>query len=218
MRRRHNESVTLGFRLVICMLILFCGCLTGGCGRRRAAELVSYAATQDDEESRASAQEKDRQTEISVFVCGAVRNEGVYVLPEGARVLDAVNAAGGFSEEADTSYLNQAAYVTDAQKLVIPTKEEAQALLEQEGSGTAGVPPDGSSDGPAGQGGDGLIDLNTATVQDLMTIPGIGEVKAKGIITYRDQHGAFGDVSEITNVNGIGDAMLERIRPYITVR
>ena len=218
MRRRHNESVTLGFRLVICMLILFCGCLTGGCGRRRAAELVSYAATQDDEESRASAQEKDRQTEISVFVCGAVRNEGVYVLPEGARVLDAVNAAGGFSEEADTSYLNQAAYVTDAQKLVIPTKEEARALLEQEGSGTAGVPPDGSSDGPAGQGGDGLIDLNTATVQDLMTIPGIGEVKAKGIITYRDQHGAFGDVSEITNVNGIGDAMLERIRPYITVR
>ena len=200
------------------MLILFCGCLTGGCGRRRAAELVSYAATQDDEESRASAQERDRQTEISVFVCGAVRNEGVYVLPEGARVLDAVNAAGGFSEEADTSYLNQAAYVTDAQKLVIPTKEEAQALLEQEGSGTAGVPPDGSSDGPAGQGGDGLIDLNTATVQDLMTIPGIGEVKAKGIITYRDQHGAFGDVSEITNVNGIGDAMLERIRPYITVR
>ena len=149
--------------------------------------------------------------QICVFVCGAVVNEGVYYLPEGSRVIDAVNAAGGFSEDADPIYVNQAKYVGDEERVVIPTLEEAQELRSAEQSASRG-----QNDSEAGTD-DGLININTASRKELMEIPGIGESKADRIIAYRESHGGFGAVEEIKNVSGIGGAVYDGLKGYIKV-
>ena len=148
---------------------------------------------------------------ICVFVCGAVKKEGVYYLNEGARVIDAVKAAGGYSEDADRTYVNQAEYVYDAERVSIPTIKEAQALREE--LRKAADSPEGS----AGKSEGGRININTASRSELMEIPGIGESKADRIIAYRENHGRFGSIEEITNVSGIGSAIYEGMKDYITV-
>ena len=150
---------------------------------------------------------------ICVFVCGAVNCEGVYELRENSRVIDAVAAAGGYSEDADTSYVNQAEYVFDTQRIQIPTVEEATELREAAASGLVGTAGSG-----AGSAEEGRIDLNTADKQELMTIPGIGESKADSILAYRQTHGRFGSTEEIMNVSGIGSGVYEKLKDRITVK
>lgn len=150
----------------------------------------------------------DANSMICVFVCGAVNCEGVYELPERSRVIDAVEAAGGYSDDADRIYVNQAEYVHDTQRVEIPTKEEAQLLREYDSSA--------SEDGEDSQS-DGRIDLNTADRQALMTLPGIGESKADRILEYRQIHGRFSSTEELMNVSGIGSGVYEKIREYIKV-
>ena len=154
-----------------------------------------------------SGSEKDNVT-ICVFVCGAVNCEGVYELPERARVIDAVEAAGGYSDDADRTYVNQAEYVYDTQRVEIPTVEEAQLLREYDSSG--------SEDDRDSQS-DNRIDLNTADKQALMTLPGIGESKADRIVEYRQVHGRFSSTEELMNVSGIGSGVYEKIKEYIKV-
>ena len=154
----------------------------------------------------------EKSDTICVFVCGAVNCEGVYELPESARVIDAVEAAGGYSEEADRVYVNQAEYVYDTQRVEIPTVEEAQHLREI----TAEA---GASERESGSARDsGLIDINTADKTELMRIPGIGESKADRIIEYRQIHGRFGSAEELMNVSGIGSGMFEKMKDCITVK
>lgn len=155
--------------------------------------------------------EDSARRQICVFVCGAVMNEGVYYLDEGSRVIDAVNAAGGFREDADRSYVNQAEYVYDAERVSIPTAGEAEELRTDAGAERE-TPLQG-----AGQTGNGLININTASRTELMEIPGIGESKADRIISYRENHGRFGSVDEIRNVSGIGSGIYEGLKDYITV-
>ena len=149
-----------------------------------------------------------RENAVCVFVCGAVNAEGVYELPERSRVIDAVEAAGGYSDDADRTYVNQAEYVYDTQRIEIPTKEEAQMLREYE--------RDAGADNASGRS-DGRIDLNTADRQALMTLPGIGESKADRILEYRQAHGRFGSTEELMNVSGIGSGVYEKIKDYIKV-
>ena len=149
-----------------------------------------------------------RENAVCVFVCGAVNAEGVYELPERSRVIDAVEAAGGYSDDADRTYVNQAEYVYDTQRIEIPTKEEAQMLREYE--------RDAGSDNESGRS-DGRIDLNTADRKALMTLPGIGESKADRILEYRQAHGRFGSTEELMNVSGIGSGVYEKIKDYIKV-
>lgn len=149
-----------------------------------------------------------RENAVCVFVCGAVNAEGVYELPERSRVIDAVEAAGGYSDDADRTYVNQAEYVYDTQRIEIPTKEEAQMLREYE--------RDAGADNESGHS-DGRIDLNTADKQALMTLPGIGESKADRILEYRQAHGRFGSTEELMNVSGIGSGVYEKIKDYIKV-
>ena len=149
---------------------------------------------------------------IAVFVCGAVRNEGVYELCEGSRVIDAVNAAGGFTDDADRVFINQAQFVYDAQRIEIPTVDQAEALRQ---SGTTSGDGSGGMTSGAEVSGGGKININTAGVQELMMIPGIGRSKAEKIIEYREENGRFGSIEEITNVNGIGDSMYEKMKDCI---
>jgi competence protein ComEA len=141
---------------------------------------------------------------LMVDVAGAVPRPGVYELPEGSRVKDAVQAAGGFLAEADKSMINLAEPIEDGQKLEIPY--------------LAGMEPAPISGDPFGAGGTGgLIDINTASLEELDTLPGIGPTLAQAIIDYRDTVGPFLAIEDIMFVDGIGPEIFERIRDLITV-
>ncbi len=152
---------------------------------------------------------------VVVYVCGAVVNPGVYELSEGSRIDDAVTAAGGFSEDADRTYVNLAARLSDGSKLQIPTISETsdEALakeIESFDTGDNGY-KSGASDGS------GLININTASQTELATLPGIGEGIAGKIIKYRDENGSFKSIEDIMKVSGIKDKLFSKIKDQITV-
>ncbi len=150
--------------------------------------------------------ETGNQTEgktIQVFVCGAVRSPGVYELPEDSRVNLAIDAAGGFREDANKNYWNLAAVLKDTDKIYVPTMSEKVEVLPTETSsvGVSAFP----------------ININKATAEQLMTLPGIGEAKAKAIVAYRNEHGAFQKNKDLMKVTGIGEKMYSQLSEYITV-
>ena len=197
------------------LLLIMCAVM-GGCGDQADLELKSLEVTEAEEE--ASPEEPSEEAEapeaepapslIKVFVCGQVAREGVYELPEGSRVCDAVEAAGGFTAEADETYVNQADFVSDAQKLYIPAKSEVREMEEKAAS---------SQEDPAG-GNDGLVNINTADLAALMTLPGIGQTKAQSILDYRQQNGPFEKAEDLMQVSGIGQASFDKLKMYITVK
>lgn len=144
---------------------------------------------------------------VYVYVCGEVATPGVYELMQGARIYEAVQLAGGLTEDADPSVINQAEPVTDGMMIRIPARgseEAAQAASVQTGQQIA-------SDGTV------LIDINTADAATLMMLPGIGESKAAAIIAWREENGGFAVKEDLKNVSGIGDSTYERLSPQITV-
>lgn len=186
--------------------------------------VISNAAQEEDaaEEEDAAADGTDAQENvIVVYVCGAVVSPGVYELPEGTRVYEAVEAAGGFAENAEETYVNQALILSDQDRLYIPTKDEASeegtestAYGVTNGTGTAASGDASSKDVESGSA---LINLNTATQEELESLPGIGEARALAIIAYREEHGAFSSIEDIQNVSGIGEAIYANLKAYITV-
>ena len=138
-----------------------------------------------------------------VHVCGAVHHPGVYRLPAGSRVYEAVLLAGGLLETACEDGINQAQEVADGQMIKVLTAEEAK---EQENAQT-GEPET-----------DGKINLNTADAAALMTLPGIGEAKAASILSYREEHGGFSSAEEIKNITGIKEGVYSKIKDRITAK
>lgn len=163
---------------------------------------------EDADAKNQAMQEKEPEKEVVVHVCGAVNVPGVYVLPDSSRLYEAVAMAGGFCEGADTDYPNLARTVQDGERIYILSYEETSALTtEQKVAGDAGEQPRET-----------LINLNTATVQQLTSLPGIGEAKAADILAYREKVGRFTAVEELKNISGIGDAMFERVKDKIMVK
>jgi competence protein ComEA len=144
---------------------------------------------------------------VIVHVAGWVRRPGVYQLAEGQRVIDAIDLAGGPRRGADLGGLNLAAVLTDAQQVVVP-KEGATAGIPATGSG---VPSSSASPATA------LVNVNTATPEELETLPGIGEVLAGAIVAYREEHGPFTSVDQLLDVSGIGEVTLGEIRELVTI-
>lgn len=156
------------------------------------------------------AQQSGEAAVCVVHVCGAVQSPGVYTLAEGSRIYEAVAAAGGLLPEADGAYLNQASCITDGEQIYVPTQQEVleqSVTLVRSGQSTAG--------GTEVQ--DTKVNLNTATKEQLCTLPGIGESKAESIISYREAHGAYGQIEDIMKVEGIKDGLFQKIRDRITV-
>jgi len=153
---------------------------------------------------------------LLVHVVGQVRRPGVVRLPPGARVLDAVKAAGGATSSADLNHLNLARLVADGEQIVVPKPGENLSAGGVPGAGGAGA-------GSAGPGSSGvgtigvLIDLNTADASALDSLPGVGPVLAQRILDWRAQHGRFSSVDELNEVSGIGDKLLAQIGPKVTV-
>ncbi|HEX8100312.1 MAG TPA: ComEA family DNA-binding protein, partial [Actinomycetota bacterium] len=152
-------------------------------------------------------------TAVMVYVSGWVRHPGVYEFQSGDRVVDAIERAGGAKDGADLNALNLAAFLTDAQQILVMKKGEAGPPATTTGSGGSGGTATG---GPAGAPG-ALVNLNTATLDQLETLPGIGPALGQRIIDYREQHGPFRTVDDLLDVSGIGDQRLADLRDQVTV-
>ncbi len=139
---------------------------------------------------------------LTAYISGEVANPGVYDLEPGARVERLVELAGGLTEAADPDRINHAAHVADAQHIVVPAIGEAV----------------NASGGAAAPGSEGQVNINTAAADELMQLPGIGETIAGYIIAYRQEHGGFNSIEEITNVPRIGAVTFEKIKDRITVQ
>jgi competence protein ComEA len=146
---------------------------------------------------------------VVVYVSGWVEKPGVYEFREGDRVVDAIERAGGPKTGADLNALNLAAFLTDAQQVLVMKRGQAPPPTTSSGSTTGG----GTSAGVAG----GPINLNTATLDQLETLPGIGPALGQRIIDHREQHGPFQSVEDLLDVSGIGEKRLADLQDQVTV-
>lgn len=157
---------------------------------------------------------------VWVHVCGCVRTPGLYSLPEGSRVWNAIEAAGGFSETAAADWLNLAQPIEDGMKIEVPDLEKAKQREEQgltaelTGTGSKGALGAGRERDPVSTA---KVNLNTASLEELMTLKGIGRSRAEDIIHYREAFGRFQSIEDIMNVSGIKNAAFEKIKDSITV-
>ncbi len=153
-----------------------------------------------------------------VYVCGAVKHSGVFELPQGSRVYEAIALAGGFCKNAYEKGINQAEEIQDGDMIEVLTMKEHRELEKDSRDLTARQDNDSKSQPAAGSRSDeqiDLIDINTASAAQLMTLNGIGEAKAASIIAYRESHGGFASIEEIMNVSGIGEGVYAKIQDKI---
>ena len=236
-KKRHNLYQKAGRGCLLCIVFGLLTAVTqlAGCERKSSSLVISAAEEAASETARpedAKLPENGSQAEavpetagtetpvsvIAVHVCGAVTTDGVYELAAGARVKDAVAAAGGFSPDADRSFVNQAAYLTDGMRLKIPTAEETASLAE----GATGsllsdeLVPEAVTVMQT-ENMTHLVNINTATAAELCTLNGVGEARAAEIIRHRETHGAFTRIEDLMQVTGIKEKLFEKIRDAITV-
>ena len=204
--------------VLLCTLIVVCICACG----KDTASYISFeekgsleqeeADTQENSSESLQSEEKSERVLLYVYICGAVKKPGVYTLPEGSRVCELFEAAEGLTKEAATDYWNQARLLVDGEMIYVPTMEEA----EERQMGRL----DSSSDWNDLTDVDnknGKINLNTASVEQLMEIPGIGEAKARAIVQYRETNGAFSSIEEVMNIEGIKEGVFSKMKEYIVV-
>ena len=154
---------------------------------------------------------KEEQVEyIFVHICGAVQKEGVYQLEKSSRLYILIELAGGFTKEAAKDYHNLARIVEDGERIYILTEEElSQLSMEEQIEGE--VQSEGLMEEKQ------RVNLNTASIEELMTLSGIGESKANSIIEYRTKVGKFQSIEELMNISGIGEAMFEKVKNNVTI-
>lgn len=241
MRKRINVNICV---LLLCALL--CGCtrreqlILEDTSTEQEQQANGLPAMQEESESGQQALQEEPAGQqpseygvpedvgeprtIFVHVCGAVDHPDVYELPAGSRVYEAVQAAGGFAEDADENYVNQAQELSDGVKLVIPTVEQTTAMLSEEDAktlaGAVGIQDSGGRQDESPQSiiSDGKIDINTASEAELCNVPGIGAVRAAAIVAYRQENGSFSSIEDIMNVSGIKEGTFEKIKNSIKVK
>lgn len=188
-----SRSRALAYAVVLLVVLTVAGRMALGAGEPEPAAGAQSVALDIEEEP---------PRELVVHVAGAVLQPGLYRLPEGSRVDDAIAEAGGARPKAALDLVNLAAPVADGQQVVVPLRSSAAA---------AG-PPGAAEPGTAG----GKVHLNSATLEQLDELPGVGPVTAQQIIDYRTANGAFRSVEELDAVPGIGPARIEQLRELVT--
>lgn len=160
--------------------------------------------------------EETEEDKIVVHVTGAVKNEGVVEVKENARINDAIAAAGGLADDVDLKNVNLAYIVEDGQKIYIPSikdneenRDDGEIVTENAGENVLKEEEE--------SGKNSVININTANIEALTAIPGVGSATAEKIVTYRKENGKFKTVEDIKNVSGIGDKKYEAIKDYISV-
>ena len=229
--------------------VIFISCVLTGCGRRDDLFQESSQEMANEEEFQITDQEtantqvavseaaitepavpaevSQEPEEIYVDVSGAVVSPGVYCLDAGSRIFQAIEAAGGCTAEAAPVWLNQAAELSDGQKVYVPTVREAEDAAVGNGAGgnvgnlwdlgtQSAVTGQISEDADQGAG-TGKVNINTADKELLTTLPGVGSSKADAILAYRQEQGGFSSIEEIMNVEGIKEGVFARIKDRISV-
>lgn len=154
-------------------------------------------------------------TEVTVYISGAVKTEGVVTMSSEDRLSDAIKVMGGIVEGADMNAINLAEKLVDGKHYVIPKQGEQIPVDVNAGGGSTSGATQTSGGNAQGQGG--LVNINTATLEQLDTIPGVGEATANKIITYREENGGFKSIEDLKNVKGIGDKKFEDMKSSICV-
>jgi competence protein ComEA len=167
----------------------------------------------DDHGAGPASSPSEHTTEVVVHVSGAVGQPGLVTLPAGARVGDAIEAAGGATDGADGTRINLARSLQDGEHVHVPREGEELPPGWEDGSGPAG----GGASSSAGTGADGRLDLNRATADELETLPGIGPSKAEAIVRHREEHGPFREPGELRAVPGIGEKTFQRLAELVAV-
>ncbi len=177
--------------------------MTDGASEQRDAGADIFAEGTVSEEN----EETEKAQKIYVHITGAVKKPGVYIFDEKPRVIEVVEKAGGFKKDALKSGINQAEIVEDGAQIVIAGKKDHERAADS-----------GGRQENAGQQGDsGLLNINTATKEELMTLTGIGESKAMSIISYREENGKFKKIEDIMNIPGIKTGVFKKIKGKIRV-
>ncbi|HEU3278442.1 helix-hairpin-helix domain-containing protein [Streptococcus pneumoniae] len=166
---------------------------------------VAAVSKDSSTEKEVNKEEPLEQDLITVDVKGAVKSPGIYDLPVGSRVNDAVQKAGGLTEQADSKSLNLAQKVSDEALVYVPTKGE-EAASQQAGSGA-----------PSSTSKDKKVNLNKASLEELKQVKGLGGKRAQDIIDHRETNGKFKSVDELKKVSGIGAKTIEKLKDYVTV-
>lgn len=180
-------------------------------------EVIALSDNEEKEEIIEAAVET-----IFIDIKGEVDNPGVYEMQLGDRVIDAVQIAGGFTDEATTDNVNLSKKLKDETVIIIPSylKDYENVTIKNDyeiDSNNNIVKSDESENDEKNESSFNLVNINTASVVELMSLDGIGESKAKAIIEYRDTNGDFENILDIMNVSGIGESIYEKIKDYITV-
>ncbi len=168
---------------------------TAGCSRGRDVTVR--------QEKTAAASTSSEVSKIYVYICGQVKHPGVYKFPKDARIVSAVEAAGGLTSKASPDSINQAQKMKDGQQIYIPSKTEASQK--------------NSSQKERAESDAGKININTAGKEELMSLPGIGEAKAQSIIAYREEHGPFSNTEDIMKIQGIKEGIYNKLKGNITI-
>lgn len=177
-------------------------CLTG-CKQNKmiitSNDDIISSDTEEEIQENITSEETSEEKLIYVYVCGHVVKPGVYSLSSDARMMDALELAGGMTEDGNPVALNLAEHMTDGMTLYVPGLEET------------------ATQGCAAETDDGLVNINAADKETLMTVPGIGESKADAIISYREEHGNFSKVEDLMNISGIKEGVFQKIKDYVKV-
>lgn len=188
---------------IVCMQVL------SGCSDKQEEgilEVQEVSETSDSDKGNSVSDESEGQKKteenIYVYICGQVNAPGVYELSADSRLYEALEAAGGMTETAADTYLNQAQKLEDGQQIYVPSREETKG---QASTDTPSLPEDDR------------VNLNTASKEELMTLSGIGEAKADAIIRYREDKGNFQSTEELKNVEGIKDGVYNKVKEKIKI-
>lgn len=193
------ESLNLKTKIIIGIAIVIAIVVIGLYFYKESKNDYTYdetlAVTQENEEVT-----EEENEEITIHIIGEVKYPGIVILKSGQRIVDAIEAAGGETEEADLNKLNLAQILNDGDKIYVPNKtDEIEDYKDTTGESST-------------------VNLNTATLEELTSLPGIGESTAQKIIDYRKQNGKFKTVEDLKNVSGIGESKFDNIKDKITVR
>ena len=201
---------------LLVIIVLSCGCASRDEMMIELSDKQSTETVPAKEKSVSSKESENNEAPVCVYVCGHVMSPGVYQLMDGSRVCDAINAAGGPSEDADAQMLNQAAAVTDGMRIYVPSAEETKGMDRSDQS-ESGLLNGNTAVGEKGGKDSARINLNTATKEQLMTLSGIGESKAQSILDYRQEKGKFSRTEDIMNIPGIKQGVYDKIKDHISV-
>lgn len=194
-----KKNIFLGAIISVC---LFAGCTSGNTAYLEKEVKIGEETEIDENTDTEISVSSETQEGIYIYVYGAVRVPGIYMVQPGSRVFEVIDLAGGFTEDACEESVNQAEVLTDAQMIRILTEEEYASKAETE---------------EVMDVDDGKVNLNTAALADLMTLPGVGKAKAEAIIAYREAQGGFTSIEEIMNIDGIKEGVFNQIKDSIKV-